>query len=120
MSRDKKTGKVSITDAEGRVLCRVVNCDKPSEVEGYCRYHYILNWKKIQLRRKILNDGKLNEYVIELTSRYPDKFLDIMAKDLDSEKDFLQTCHELGITESESDIDPDDNDGDNDSDDRDF
>jgi len=117
VERDKNTGKVSITDAEGRVLCRSVNCDQAAVVDGYCRYHYLLYWKKIQLRRKILSEGKLEKYVQDLTARYPDKFLDILAKDLASEKDFQQTCLELGITGSENEVDPDENDnGDDDPD----
>lgn len=117
VAKDKNTGKVSITDAEGRVLCRSINCDQAAVVDGYCRYHYLLHWKKIQLRRKILSEGKLEKYVQDLTARYPDKFLDILAKDLASEKDFQQTCLELGITGSENEVDPDENDNsDNDPD----
>lgn len=96
-SRDDE---VVLTDAEGRVYCRVRDCDQISAVEGYCRYHYLLLWKKIQVRRKILVDGKLERYVEELTSRYPDKFLEMIRKDLRSEKDFLSAIAELEIDES--------------------
>ena len=116
VERDKNTGKVSITDAEGRVLCRSVNCDQASVVDSYCRFHYLLHWKKVQLRRKILSEGKLEKYVQDLTARYPDKFLEILSKDLASEKDFQQTCLELGITGSDNEADPDDNDNDDDPD----
>jgi hypothetical protein len=66
--------EVVLTDAEGRRYCRVRDCDQVALVEGYCRFHYLALWKKIQIRRKILTDGKLERYVDELTSRYPDKF----------------------------------------------
>lgn len=92
--------EVVLTDAEGRVYCRVRDCDQISAVEGYCRYHYLLLWKKIQVRRKILVDGKLERYVEELTSRYPDKFLEMIRKDLRTEKDFLGAIAELEIDES--------------------
>ncbi len=116
VANNKGKGTVSITDAEGRVLCRSMNCDQVSVVEGYCRYHYLLYWKKIQLRRKILSEGKLEKYVQELTARYPDKYLDILAKDLATEKDFQQTCQELGIGGHENEVDPDEEGGDNDPD----
>ncbi len=94
--------EVILTDAEGRRYCRVRDCDQAAMVEAYCRYHYILFWKRIQIRRKILSDGKLQRYVEELTSRYPDKFLEIIYKDLRTEKDFLMAIQELEIDDSAS------------------
>ncbi len=91
---------IILTDAEGRKYCRAQDCDQIGIVEGYCRYHYLLYWKKIQVRKKILADGKLERYVEELTSRYPDKFLEMIRKDLRSEKDFLGAIQELEIDES--------------------
>lgn len=92
--------EVVLTDAEGRRYCRTRDCDQLSIVDGYCRYHYLLFWKKIQVRKKILTEGKLERYIEELTSRYPDKYLDMLKKDLRSEKDFLAAIAELEIDES--------------------
>lgn len=94
---------VILTDAEGRRYCKVKDCDQIASVEGYCRYHYLLLWKKIQVRRKILTDGKLERYVEELTSRYPDKFLEMIRRDLKTEKDFLAAIAELEIDEGAMD-----------------
>jgi hypothetical protein len=91
---------VVLTDADGRRYCRTKDCDRLAEVDNYCRYHYILLWKNIQIRRNILQEGKLGRYVEELTARYPDKFLEILKKDLRSEKDFLAAIQELEIDES--------------------
>ena len=60
----------------------------------------MLFWKKIQVRKKILVDGKLERYVEELTARYPDKFLEMIRRDLRTEKDFLGAIQELEIDES--------------------
>lgn len=92
--------EVVLTDAEGRRYCRVKDCDQLSVVDGYCRYHYLLYWKKIQVRKKILSEGKLERYIEDLTARYPDKFLDMLRKDLRSEKEFLAAIAELEIDES--------------------
>jgi hypothetical protein len=97
--------EIVLTDAEGRRLCRVRDCDQAAIVELYCRFHYLQNWKRIQVRRKILADGKLERYVEELTSRYPDKFLEMIRKDVRTEKDFLQSIAELEIDESGIDND---------------
>ncbi len=92
--------EVVLTDAEGRRYCRVKDCDQVAVVDAYCRYHYLLFWKKIQVRKKILSEGKLERYIEELTARYPDKFLDMLRKDLRSEKEFLAAIQELEIDES--------------------
>jgi len=96
-------------DAQGRPYCKVKDCDQIAVVEGYCRYHYLLLWKKIQVRRKILSDGKLERYVEELTARYPDKYLEVIRKDLSSEKNFLAIISEYELNESvDNDFDDED------------
>jgi hypothetical protein len=97
---EAKDEEIYLTDSEGRRLCRVRDCDQVSTVEGYCRYHYLLLWKKIQVRKHILIDGKLEKYVEDLMARYPDKFLEVIRKDLKTEKDFLSVIQELEIDES--------------------
>lgn len=97
---EKESEEVFLTDAEGNRYCRARDCDQIANVDAYCRYHYLLFWKKIQVRKKILVDGKLERYVEELTSRYPDKFLEMIRRDLRTEKDFLGAIQELEIDEA--------------------
>ncbi|MDG0816542.1 hypothetical protein [Bdellovibrio svalbardensis] len=92
--------EVFLTDAEGNRYCRARDCDQIAAVDVYCRYHYLMFWKKIQVRKKILIDGKLERYIEELTSRYPDKFLEMIRRDLRTEKDFLAAIQELELDES--------------------
>lgn len=92
--------EIVLTDADGRRYCRVKDCDQLAAVDGYCRYHYLALWKKIQVRKKILSEGRLERYIEELTARYPDKFLEILRKDLRSEKEFLSAIQELEIDEN--------------------
>jgi hypothetical protein len=102
--------EVLLTDAEGRVLCKFSGCDEIANVEGYCRYHYLLNWKRIQLKKKILSEGKLEKYINELTAKYPDKYIDMLKGDLKSEKDFLSVVNELEIDDSDSSMNDDEED----------
>ncbi len=95
--------EIVLTDAEGNRICRVPDCDQVAQVDTYCRYHYLLFWKKIQVRKKILTEGKLERYIEELTSRYPDKFLEVLKKDLRSQKEFTAAIQELELDESGSD-----------------
>ena len=104
--REYNDEEIILTDAEGRRYCRVKDCDQISSVDAYCRYHYLLFWKKIQVRKKILTEGKLERYVEELTARYPDKYLEMLRKDLRSEKDFTNAIQELELddTSGENDL----------------
>lgn len=94
--------EVILTDAEGRRYCRSSDCDQVGLVDGYCRFHYLFYWKKIQNRKKILADGKLERYIEELTARYIDKFVEMLRKDLRTEKDFLAAVQELELDDSSS------------------
>ena len=97
---DGKDVEVYLTDSEGRRLCKVRDCDQVANVGEHCRFHYLLPWKKIQIRKSILDDGKLEKYVEDLTSRYPDKFLDVIKKDLKTEKDFTAVIQEMELDEN--------------------
>lgn len=101
-NKENTEDEIILTDAEGRRYCRARDCDQISAVDAYCRYHYLLFWKKIQIRKKILVDGKLERYVEELTGRFPDKFLEMIRRDLRTTKDFLSAIQELEIDESAS------------------
>lgn len=92
--------EIVLTDAEGRRYCRATDCDQIGIVDGYCRYHYLYFWKKIQNRKKIIADGKLERYVDELTSRYSDKFVELLRKDLRTEKDFVAALQELDLDDT--------------------
>ncbi|MDZ4661443.1 MAG: hypothetical protein SGJ18_07455 [Pseudomonadota bacterium] len=95
--------EIVLTDADGRRYCRVQDCDQISVVEAYCRYHYLLHWKRIQYRKKILNDNKLHKYIDELTAKYPDKFLEVIRKDLANIKTFTMAIQEMEIDDSDPD-----------------
>ncbi|MDB2426134.1 hypothetical protein N9W41_01165 [bacterium] len=105
--------EIIITDAEGRQFCKIRDCDQTANVNEYCRYHYLMLWKNIQSRKKILEGGNFESYVSEQIQRYPDKFLEVLAKDLVTERDFISALHELKLDDDidfEEDSDDDDDD----------
>ncbi len=97
---DLNDDEIVLTDAEGRRYCRSTDCDQIGTVDGYCRYHYLFFWRKIQNRKKILADGKLERYIDELTSKYADKFVELLRKDLRTEKDFTGAIQELELDDT--------------------
>lgn len=95
--------EVVLTNAEGKRYCRVADCDEAAMIDGHCRLHYIMYWKRNKNKAKILEGGKLDKYIEELTQRYPDKYLEILKKDLLSEKEFTGIITEMDAEDAADD-----------------
>ena len=87
--------------------CREVACEGLATTAGYCRLHYIKNWKKIKRKELILKEGKLNQYIEELVAKYPDKYIDAIRQDLAIEKDFAKVIYDLDLDEGVDEFDGD-------------
>lgn len=81
----------------GKKRCREPGCDHDALMAGYCRLHYIKNWRRIKRKEAILASGQLNNYVEELVSKYPDKYLEVIRQDLASEKDWAKVVIDLEL-----------------------
>lgn len=92
--------EVVLTNAEGKRYCKVTDCDEVEAIDAYCRLHYIMYWKRNKTKGKILEGGKLDKYIDELTARYPDKYLEMLKKDLSSEKEFNSIISEMDAEEA--------------------
>lgn len=100
--------------------CIEKGCDNIRTTQSYCRLHYLRNWKTVQKKRDILKEGKLQEYIEELISKYPPKFIEALLSDLSDDKEFYRVLNELNITsefdfeedEFENAVDDDDSDDD--------
>ncbi len=96
---------VILKDAEGNKLCCSKDCDQIATVvdsagNNYCRLHYISLWESIQLRNSILTGNILKNFIYQVLDRYPEKFLDMMRKDLCTEKDFIVALQDLGVSDT--------------------
>ncbi len=87
--------------------CIERGCDNLRTTQNYCRLHYLKNWKTLQHKKEILKEGKLQEYIEELISKYPPKFMEAIMNDLSDDKEFYKVLHELNIT-SEYDFEEED------------
>ncbi|EQC45717.1 hypothetical protein [Bacteriovorax sp. Seq25_V] len=88
-----------VSDADD---CREKGCDNPATTLGYCRYHYITNWKAIKRKQSILEEGKLQQFIEELVAKYPAKFIEGILSDLEDEKTFINVLKELNIDADDS------------------
>lgn len=91
----------------GEAVCREVACEGLATSGGYCRLHYIKNWKKIKRKEVILKEGKLNQYIEELVAKYPDKYIEAIRQDLANDKDFAKVIYDLDLDESLDEFDVD-------------
>ncbi len=98
---------VAAREAENEAVCREVACEGLATSGGYCRMHYIKNWKKIKRKELILKEKKLNQYIEELVAKYPDKYIEAIRQDLASDKDFSKVIHDLDLDEGIDDFDVD-------------
>ncbi len=89
----------------GETVCREVACEGLGTSGGYCRLHYIKNWKKIKRKEVILREKKLNQYIEELVAKYPDKYIEAIRQDLASDKDFAKVIYDLDLDEAVDDFD---------------
>jgi hypothetical protein len=95
----------AVREATSEAVCREVACEGLATTLGYCRLHYIKNWKKIKRKEVILKEGKLNQYIEELVAKYPDKYLEAIRQDLTNDKDFAKVIYDLDLDESVDEFD---------------
>lgn len=88
--------------------CREMACESLPTSAGYCRAHYIKNWKKIKRKEAVLKDGKLNQYVEELVFKYPEKYIEAIRHDLANDKEFMKVIRDLELDEAIDDVNGED------------
>ena len=86
---------------EGYEYCLEDNCDQPVTTDQYCRYHYIMHWHKIRMRKKILSENQLQKQIQQLVESHSPKLLDYMVRDLSNESDFSVALEEMKSSSSE-------------------
>lgn len=79
--------------------CREVACDSAVVGAGYCRLHYIKNWKQLKAKEQILAEGKLDRFIEELVAKFPDKYIEAIRFDLSNEVEFAKVALDLNLVE---------------------
>ena len=80
-------------------------CESLPTSAGYCRLHYIRNWRQIKTREILLAEGKLNRFLEELVSKYPGKYLEAIRQDLSNPQEFSKVARDLELEESSDEFD---------------
>lgn len=77
--------------------CTQRGCKKEGQSEGYCRLHYLANWKHIKFNEKVKAERRLNAYVDRIAKKYPKDYLDKIKETLENEDKFKEMVSELEI-----------------------
>ncbi|MFM8270247.1 MAG: hypothetical protein ACKN9V_08675 [Pseudomonadota bacterium] len=91
-----KKAAAKATDKKEKT-CSVASCKKEASSQGYCRLHYISNWKHIRFNEKVKAERRLNAYVDRIAKKYPQDFLEKIKETLEDEKKFKEMVSELDI-----------------------
>ncbi len=65
-------------------ICIEDDCKNVQTTENYCRLHYLKNWKLIKEAVQKKAADKLNKYVDGICKKYPEKYVDVIRKDIRS------------------------------------
>ncbi|MBI2067363.1 MAG: hypothetical protein HYW02_00115 [Deltaproteobacteria bacterium] len=83
-------------------ICAESECKNAATVTGYCRLHYLKNWKNIKEEKKKKAVDRLNRYVEGIVKQHPDRYIDVIRHDLKSRKEL---DFDGGGTASPSEVD---------------
>ena len=65
--------------------------------EGYCRLHYLRNWKELKSEAKDKAEKRLNSYIDRLMKKYPGEYMDKLKESLSSEEKFKEAMQEVDL-----------------------
>lgn len=82
--------------------CAQAKCKGSAENSGYCRLHYLANWKRIKLSNQIKAEARLNQFVDKLAKKYPDSYMEKIKEGVENEERFFEIAKELDIESKET------------------
>ena len=88
--------------------CVQSECNQAASTHGYCRLHYLANWKHIKFNKHVQAERRLNNFVDRLSKKYPESFMEKIKEGLESEDKFAETAVELDIEPKEAAKETDD------------
>ncbi len=76
-------------------ICKEDDCKNQQTTLGYCRLHYLKNWRKIREKQKKKAAENLNKYVEHIMKKHPDSYVDAIKHDLSHASRFQRRADEF-------------------------
>lgn len=80
-------------------ICKDPGCENEATASGFCRLHYLRNWKLIKIDEQRKAAEKLNKYIENMASRDPDNYIENIKDDLSSEASIVDVVDDGEETE---------------------
>lgn len=78
--------------------CAIKKCKEQVTTLKYCRLHYIAHAQDRFNREALAKEQLLDTYIVAITKKYPDRYLEIIKRDLSDADRFKKTLKELHIS----------------------
>ena len=85
-------------------ICGEEDCRNQQTTMGYCRLHYLKNWKKIREKQRKKSVDNLNKYVDHIMQKNPDNYVETIKHDLRHAGRFQQRAEEFASDEDFNDV----------------
>ena len=85
-------------------ICGEDDCRNQQTTVGYCRFHYLKNWKKIREKQRKKAVENLNKYVDHIMQKNPDSYVETIKHDLRHAGRFQQRAEEFASDEDFHDV----------------
>lgn len=79
-------------------ICIEESCHNAQTTEQYCRLHYLKNWKKIRQESQKKAAERLNKYVEGIVKKHPEKYVDVIRREIREDKGEITGFMEGGGT----------------------
>ena len=73
-------------------ICIEEGCKNVQTTKDYCRLHYLKNWKKIKENQEKKAADRLNKYVEGICKKYPDRYMEVIRREIKSGKPDAQVA----------------------------
>lgn len=85
-------------------ICKEPNCKDAATTQGYCRLHYLKNWKELKSEERRRATKRLNRYVESVVKRHPDRYVEVIKEDLKSPQFEKKVESSFGPDDSEDNL----------------
>lgn len=67
-------------------ICKEEGCHNSQTTSGFCRLHYLKNWKNIKREQQERAAKKLNRYIEAICRKHPDKYIEVIKDEIKTKK----------------------------------
>ncbi|MBI2092908.1 MAG: hypothetical protein HYT75_07960 [Deltaproteobacteria bacterium] len=67
-------------------ICKEEGCHNEQTTGGYCRLHYLRNWKTIKKEQQEKAVKRLNRYIEAICRKHPTKYVEVIKEEINSKK----------------------------------